>query len=113
MENKIVHNGQECKIVHIDTDDFAHNLVKAYIHTLFDQVEKENGIRNNFLTYNGELLISLAQALAVILTGMEDTSISDNDNNKTKDEIIKLLNKFYRYKDNEDKNRRESGETVE
>ena len=34
----------------------------------------ETQFANNFLTYNGELLISLAQALAVILTGMEDTS---------------------------------------
>jgi len=95
MNVKITKDGQELTIVHLDTNDFGQNLVDAYIHTLFDQVEKQHGIRENFLTYNGELLLSLARALAVILYNMEKSSISDNDNGRTKDEFIKLLNEYY------------------
>ena len=101
MKPKITRNGHECKIVHINTDDFARNLVDAYIHTMFDQVEKDNGIRTYFLTYNGELLIGIAKALAVILSGMEESSNSDKDTNRTKDDLINLLHEYYRYKTDE------------
>ena len=79
--------------VSLDVNDFADNLIQAYIHTLFAQVEKQHGIKEDFCTYNHEILQALAIAIAVILSGLEGSS--DNGTDNLKDGLIEFINKYY------------------
>jgi hypothetical protein len=91
-KEEIKHGLENFQGVHLDVDDFAQNLIEAYIHTLFDQVEKEHGIRENFCAFNYEILESLAQAINVIIYGLESSS---NNTERLKEYLIKLLDDYY------------------
>lgn len=78
--------------VRVDIDDFAQNLTESYIHTLYNQVENEHGIRENFCTVNDDILRSIALSLAIILGGLESTSNKPVD---LKEVLIGYINEYY------------------
>ena len=80
--------------LHVNVDELSMGIIDAYIKTLYDQIEKEHGIRENFCTYNEDLLEAMALAVATIIYGIEQQS-PVQVREFIKDAFIKKFNEYY------------------
>lgn len=93
-QGDIVKGLQEYPHLHVDVDEFSKDIIESYVNVLYDHIEKKYGVKENFCTFNDELLEAIAKAVSVIVYGVEQQS-PIQVREFIKDGFIKKFNECY------------------